>query len=101
MILDLSKEELRILNVWGGNTISGGHWGDGNVMLGEESELLRKIQGSSTGGLELNSLEIRVLEFWREDNHKQSGNMTGSPAAASLAEKITNAFASVNSAAKE
>lgn len=94
-MLTFTKEELRVLNVWGGNTVSGGHWGDGNFMLGEESDLLKKIQQDSSGLLDLNPLEIRVLEFWREDNHKMSGNMTGSAAAASLAEKISKAYSSV------
>ena len=89
--LSLTREELRVLNVWGCNTVAGGHWGDGDVMLGEESELIRKIQGNDTGVLELNPVELRVLLYWMEENHQQSGKITGSPAAASLAEKITRA----------
>lgn len=95
MIVSFTKEELRVLNVWGGNTISGGHWGDGNFMLGEESDLLKKIQQNGSGEFDLNPLEVRVLEFWREDNHKQSGNMTGNASAASLAEKITQAYSAI------
>ncbi len=93
-----SADELRILNLWARNTVSGGHWGDGEVLLGEESGLLDKIRvalESGQGRLDLTPTEWRVLDFWREDNGKAAGRMTGGPSSVSLARKIQDAVKTV------
>jgi hypothetical protein len=84
MNIALNREEVRTLRIWASNSIAGGHWGDGNVVLGEEKSVIDKINSSQDGNFDFNSLESRVLLYWMEDNQKQSSN----EAAITLTRKI-------------
>lgn len=74
MKITLNREEVRALRIWASNSIAGGHWGDGNVVLGEEKSVIDKINRVPEGEFEFNSLESRVLIYWMEDNQKKTSN---------------------------
>lgn len=90
MKIDLQADEVRLLKIWAGNAIAGGHWGDGDMMLGEESVVFKKISTSSEESYDFNALEIRVLKYWMDTNVRDSKQRMSSDTSHRLSEKIKN-----------
>jgi hypothetical protein len=86
--IEFQEDEIRLLRIWAANAVSGGHWGDGNMLLGEESIVLNKINQTENKIFDFNSLEQRVLMYWLESNQRNIHDITGSDMSKRLAEKI-------------
>ncbi len=67
MDIALTNLELRQMIIWAENTISGGHFGDGNVIFPEESITMYKLKNSNSGKLDLSERDIRILIIWAEN----------------------------------
>ncbi len=42
--MNFSKDEIRLLRIWGDTVINGGHWGDGQVLFPDEEMALDYIE---------------------------------------------------------
>lgn len=70
MKISLSKNEIRILKIWADNNISGGHWGDGDVIFPDEDILLEKIkQLEKDGTTNFTSRNFDIALVWSEENN--------------------------------
>lgn len=67
MELKLTNLELRQLLIWADHTISGGHWGDGDVVFPEEGITLDKLNKSQDGTVEANERDISTMIIWCEN----------------------------------
>lgn len=91
MKLKFNKDELSLLKTWALKSTQGGHWGDGNLIMGEETSVLQKMEISKTGTLDFNALELRIIYFWMEENQNNK-KAIDSPVSKSLENKIREAF---------
>ena len=66
--LKLTSSELRLLIIWAENTIHGGHFGDGDVILPEEDIVLKKIKQSENKIINVNERDLRVIFIWAENS---------------------------------
>jgi hypothetical protein len=57
----LSGTELRILRIWGETTMQGGHWGDGNIVLPDESNLIARLGNVPVA---LTRRDFDILRIW-------------------------------------
>ena len=87
MVLNLSREELRILKMWAMGMIEGGHWGDGMSVIGEEESLLIRLKTLSGNKLKVSNLDLRVLKYWLAGTHSSLSNFTGSPIEFGISQK--------------
>lgn len=70
MKINLSAYEIRILKIWGESTMSGGHWGDGDVVFPDEDALLEQIKKLERNeSSELSPRNIDIALIWSEENH--------------------------------
>ncbi len=64
MDLPLSETEARVIKIWADSAIHGGHWGDGDVEIPEESILLDKLNDIQEGKISLTEYEAKILLMW-------------------------------------
>ena len=82
-----TQSEIRLLMIWGNNTIHGGHYGDGDIVLPDESILLRKLQDNNDGNVLVNQRDLEVLLVWASNTI--GGALRGiTPEEISVLEKI-------------
>ncbi|MCX7882466.1 MAG: hypothetical protein N2314_04515 [Brevinematales bacterium] len=72
MTLLLSSREWDILASWAEKVLVDGHWGDGQLTLGEEEHILQLLK-ERPKAWEVSSLELRVLKYWIESLFPLSG----------------------------
>jgi hypothetical protein len=68
MRVHLTESQINVIKIWADKTIHGGHWGDGDFMVPEESIILKKIENSK-GHVSLNQNEVRIILTWSESSH--------------------------------
>jgi hypothetical protein len=68
MNLVLTETEISVIRIWAESTIRGGHWGDGDFFIPEESILLRKLDESKGGLINLTNGEARMILIWSESS---------------------------------
>jgi hypothetical protein len=66
--LRFSKTELQVIMIWAGNTIHGGHWGDGDFAIPEERIILHKLEGVGDGSIDLTGDEAKIILAWSESS---------------------------------
>ena len=64
----LSENEVIAVKAWADKIIHGGHWGDGDIVIPEESIILRKIEEIQDGILDLKETEIKIILTWSESS---------------------------------
>ena len=64
----LSENEVVAVKAWADKIIHGGHWGDGDIVIPEESIILRKIEEIQDGILDLKETEIKIILTWSESS---------------------------------
>ena len=64
MDLRLSETEVRAIRIWADNAIHGGHWGDGDLEIPEESILLKKLETIENDTVTITEHEARILLMW-------------------------------------
>jgi len=70
MKINLSDNEIRILKLWADDVMSGGHWGDGDVIFPDESVLLERIKMvRKDNTVELTPRNIDIALIWSEKNN--------------------------------
>jgi hypothetical protein len=69
MHIHLTDSQINVIKIWADTTIHGGHWGDGDFMVPEESIILNKIENSDDGHVSLTSNEVRIILAWSESSH--------------------------------
>jgi len=69
MDVHLTASQINVIRIWADKTIHGGHWGDGDFMVPEESIILKKIDNSKSGHISLNPNEVRIILTWSESSH--------------------------------
>ena len=69
MDVHLTASQINVIRIWADKTIHGGHWGDGDFMVPEESIILEKIENSKEGRVSLTSNEVRIILAWSESSH--------------------------------
>ncbi len=67
MKLKLTSLEQKQLLIWAENTISGGHYGDSDVVFPEESITLHKLENASEDELEVSERDVRIMLIWCEN----------------------------------
>ena len=67
--LKLSEYEIEVIKIWADSTIRGGHWGNGDLTIPEESIILHKLEGVSDGNIDLTSGEAKIILTWSESSH--------------------------------
>ncbi len=70
MNIKLSESEIKIIRIWGDSIMSGGHWGDGDVVFPDEGMLLQQIaelEKDETAGLSSRSIDIALI--WAKKSH--------------------------------
>lgn len=88
--LKLSSLEKKQLLIWADHTISGGHWGNGDVVFPEENITLSKIQKSEDGLIQANRQDLRVMLIWCEN--AVGSTLKGlTPEERSVIDKVKNA----------
>jgi hypothetical protein len=66
--LQFSENEIEVIRIWADNTIHGGHWGDGDLTIPEESIILHKLEGVGDGQIDLSSDEAKIILAWSESS---------------------------------
>jgi hypothetical protein len=66
--LYLSVTEVDSIKAWADKIIHGGHWGDGDIVIPEESIILNKIDGMQGGMLDLKVNEAKIILTWSESS---------------------------------
>ena len=66
MDLPLSEYEARAIKIWADSTIHGGHWGDGDIEIPEETILLKKLQNIQHDKISITQREAQILLMWSE-----------------------------------
>lgn len=88
--ISFSNSEIRLLKIWAENTIHGGHYGNGDIILPDEEVILTKVKNAIDGKIQLKPRDIQVILIWAE-------NMIGSdlkgmtPEEISVVEKLKKA----------
>ncbi|MDH5682753.1 MAG: hypothetical protein OEZ36_14270, partial [Spirochaetota bacterium] len=67
MYLKLTELEKKQLLIWADNTMTGGHWGNGNVVFPEEANTLQKINTSSSNELTIEERDLKTMIIWAEN----------------------------------
>lgn len=68
MKLYLSVNEVNVIKAWSDKNIHGGHWGDGDITIPEESIILKKLENMEGGRIELNENEVRIILIWSDSS---------------------------------
>ena len=63
-----SNNEIDAIKVWADSTIHGGHWGDGDLTIPEESIILRKLDVADNGRVDLSNEEAKIILAWSESS---------------------------------
>jgi len=66
MDIYLTEGEINAIKVWADNTIHGGHWGDGDLMVPEEEIILKKISSMKDNTLTLTEQEAMIILGWSD-----------------------------------
>jgi hypothetical protein len=66
--LNLSVNEVNAIKAWADKIIHGGHWGDGDIVIPEESIILNKLEGMQNGTLDLKENEAKIILTWSESS---------------------------------
>jgi hypothetical protein len=66
--LQFSDNEIEAIKVWADSAIHGGHWGDGDLTIPEESIILRKLEVPDDGHVDLSSEEAKIIFAWSESS---------------------------------
>jgi hypothetical protein len=66
--LNLSANEVNAIKAWADTIIHGGHWGDGDIVIPEESIILNKIEEMQNGTLDLKENEAKIILTWSESS---------------------------------
>ena len=64
----LSENEVNAIRAWADKIIHGGHWGDGDIVIPEESIILKKIERMNDGQLDLKENEVKIILTWSESS---------------------------------
>ena len=80
--LPLSEREKTIVRLWADRTISGGHYGDGDAVAGEEISLTIKM--TRPGPVDVGASEMRFLMHWMRKS-------TDTPEESEVLDKIRDA----------
>jgi hypothetical protein len=64
MDLRLSENEVRAIQVWADSAIHGGHWGDGDLEIPEESIILKKLENIENQTVTITEQEAKILLLW-------------------------------------
>ena len=64
----LSANEVNSIKAWADKIIHGGHWGDGDIVIPEESIILKKIEEMQDGRLDLKENEAKIILTWSESS---------------------------------
>jgi len=64
MDLPLSETEVRVIKIWADSEIHGGHWGDGDIEIPEESILLKKLENIQDEKISITEYEVKILLMW-------------------------------------
>jgi len=67
IILKLTATELEQLKHWADKTIHGGHFGNNDIILPEESIVLDKINRYDEGYIEIDERDLRIIMIWAEN----------------------------------
>ncbi len=65
--LILSSLEKRQLVIWAEKTIHGGHYGDLDVMIPEEGELLERLKDVK-GSIDITQRDVHIMKMWAENS---------------------------------
>jgi hypothetical protein len=68
MELYLSVNEVNVIRAWADKSIHGGHWGDGDITIPEESIILKKLENMEGGSITLRENEARIILTWSESS---------------------------------
>jgi hypothetical protein len=63
-----SEIEIEAIKVWADSSIRGGHWGDGDLAIPEESIILRKLGVTDNGPIDLSGEEAKIILAWSESS---------------------------------
>ena len=69
MKLYLSVNEVNVIRAWADKSIHGGHWGDGDITIPEESIILKKLDNLKNGTIELKENEVRIILTWSDSSY--------------------------------
>jgi len=64
----LSANEVNVIRAWADKNIHGGHWGDGDFTIPEETIILRKLSNIVNGKVQLNDNEAKIILVWSESS---------------------------------
>ncbi len=64
MEISLSENERQVIQHWAEKNMHGGHWGDGDIEIPEESILLGKIRNMDKNIVNLTDMEARIILMW-------------------------------------
>ena len=85
MDVNLTNRELFIIKTWAESTISGGHWGNGDVLFPDEANALSKININTDSKaniiINFNQIDIKTILIWADTS-------TDSPEEVLLKEKL-------------
>ncbi len=66
--LRVNALEVKQLLIWAENTISGGHYGDHNVILPEERITLDKLKNNvKDGAIDVNERDLKIMIIWSDN----------------------------------
>jgi hypothetical protein len=63
-----SDNEIEAIKIWADSSIHGGHWGDGDLTIPEERIILRKLQVTDNGRIDLSGEEAKIVLAWSESS---------------------------------
>lgn len=66
MKYNLTEKEINIIKIWADNTISGGHWGDGDAIFPDEGIVLKKISEFDGMKIDLTQRDMDIIKIWAE-----------------------------------
>ena len=92
--IELSLHEIDLILMWSEKTISGGHWGDGDVLFTDEARILDKLNDLKRGGHHhLTALDVDVILGWMRSHcgHGPSEGLSLSAEEERLVRKMRNA----------
>lgn len=69
MNIYLTEGEINVIKIWADNTIHGGHWGDGDLMVPEEEIILKKINSMKDNTLTLTEHEAMIILGWSDSTY--------------------------------
>ncbi len=73
--LTLTQHEAGIVKQWSEKTISGGHWGDGDVVFPDEVSVLEKLKRVKAGEAPMLTVrDVEIMLVWMEAH---CGSITG------------------------